>query len=215
MRISAHGTRLMMVVATLTFAGGASAQTSGDAKAVRKSGSTILRDDGRRTAAEDPAVRQLYRRTGDVKQTTVDDPGTRIRAGEVGARVEPTPPTPAEVPPADGRVVQADRTHPDEIIGPALARELDRLRVCRAEVASRQRVAVDGVPVGSLELRFTVAADGTVGNSDVVALTPTDPAVLECVQRRMADWRFLNTAGRAFDVDRRYDFPGARRPAAP
>jgi hypothetical protein len=118
------------------------------------------------------------------------------------------------VPPSQGRVVQSDRVNPDEVIGPALERELDRLRSCRGTVAAKRRVGTGAVNAGTIELRFTVSGDGAAQNPEVVALTPTHPELLECVERRVSAWSFINTAGKPFNVERQFTFPSERETAS-
>lgn len=181
------------------------------AEEVRKVGSTILRDDGRPTAADNPEIRRMLNRTGDVAPAGLDDPGTRIRTNDIPDRREDPAPSPQDVPRAEGRVVQADRVDPRQALGPALDREVNRLRACRGELAAANRGS--SIRAGKLSLRFTVTPDGSVRDSEVVTLTDTDPRLLECVQRKVEGWRFLNTAGKAFDVTRTLTFvqrPGVK-----
>lgn len=76
--------------------------------------------------------------------------------------------------------------------------QLNELRACPAQVAA-QRGGKKAL-AGKLTLRWTVRADGTVQDPEVVAVTGTDPAVMACVERRMAGWRFTRPAGAATDV---------------
>ncbi len=67
---------------------------------------------------------------------------------------------------------------------------LAQLHYCRASVAGERKVATQRVRAGGLVLRWTVERDGTVSNTDVVALRSTDAELLACIKREMADWRF-------------------------
>jgi hypothetical protein len=76
-----------------------------------------------------------------------------------------------------------------------LERRMTELRRCRGEVAVAQRVRVGDVLARKLLVRLTVAERGAVEEATVSAMSPTEPAVLDCVHRKVIAWRFERPAG--------------------
>lgn len=73
--------------------------------------------------------------------------------------------------------------------------EVAELRRCRQDVALESRRAMRDVLTGDVLVRFTVRPDGTVADAEAVALTPTDPAVLDCVRRRAGSLNLPGAGG--------------------
>jgi hypothetical protein len=79
-------------------------------------------------------------------------------------------------------------------------------RACRMEVARRKHVAPAQIAGKSLALRWTILPSGTVEATQVVALSPTDPDLVNCLKLRMVQWRFTPPRGGALALDRTYSF---------
>jgi hypothetical protein len=156
----------------------------------------------RQTGAAPPQAGDLMREdlkaTGEFRQPTAlgqDDPGIRPATA-------PAEPERALPPPPDQEVPAAAVATP---LGP----RANELRACRAEVASQRRVRESKVTAGSVLLRWTVQADGTVADAEVVALSDTDPSLLDCVKRRLSTWAFARpAAGAAAHFEHRLTFTG-------
>lgn len=105
--------------------------------------------------------------------------------------------TPAEVddtakPERTAGVVRSSRVPIglDNMRGPGAEQRRDELRGCRGTVAMQRKVPSRRIEAGRVELRFDLLPDGSVSGLEVVSLSPTDPDVLSCVKRRIAEWRF-------------------------
>jgi hypothetical protein len=155
-------------------------------------------------------MRTELKATGEFRQPSgLGDEATRIRpatAAPQPERAAPAPPSGSDD--AQGRAVNAP-----------LGQRANELRACRADVASDRRVSESNVTAGSVMVRWTVRADGSVADSEVVALSDTDPALLGCVKRRLGTWTFARpVAGAPNHFEHRLTFTPrqeARTAAAP
>jgi hypothetical protein len=77
-----------------------------------------------------------------------------------------------------------------------------RLDDCRIDVARRRKVAPADVPADALTLRWTIRRNGTVGATEVVAVSPTDLDVVDCVKAEMSTWTFSRPHGGPVPVER-------------
>jgi hypothetical protein len=75
-----------------------------------------------------------------------------------------------------------------------------RLRVCLIEVARRKQVVPDSLPVGEVQLSWTILPDGTASDVTAVAAADADGDVLHCIGQRMFGWRFTPVEGGAAHV---------------
>jgi hypothetical protein len=148
---------------------------------------------------------------GDVAPTGVDDPGTRIApAGEVRGERE------AQVRQVTTGAVPGapDEDAASETASVAIPREVRQatnalwpsLRVCRGQIAAEKRASTKSVVAGQVEVRWTLRPDGRVDDAEVVALAPTDPAVLTCVRDRVAAWQYDAAPDRAARLTRKLTF---------
>jgi hypothetical protein len=80
-------------------------------------------------------------------------------------------------------------------------------------VAVAQRVRVDDVLARKVVVRLTVAEPGTVEQATVSAVAPAEPAVLDCVHRKVVAWRFERQAGERVQLELPVTF--ARPPVRP
>jgi hypothetical protein len=105
-------------------------------------------------------------------------------------------------------------THPPPrvgtIDGATLQREIHqsfaRLDDCRIDAARRVRIAPGDVRADSLTLRWTIQPDGKASMTEVVATTPTDIEVMNCVKITMRLWTFTRPLGGPLPVERDFKF---------
>ncbi|HEY4187728.1 MAG TPA: AgmX/PglI C-terminal domain-containing protein [Polyangia bacterium] len=91
-----------------------------------------------------------------------------------------------------------------------VAVHLRGLKDCRGTVARDKHVPAAQVPAGSLQLRWTINADGSVAAAEVVEKTAVDPAVMECARQTIAKWTFPLPDQGPLHVERRYRFPAPK-----
>jgi hypothetical protein len=91
-----------------------------------------------------------------------------------------------------------------------LAREIDTyltsLDDCRINAARVKQVLPSGVAADKLVLRWTILPDGRTGMTSVVAASPTDAEVMNCVKAAMARWTFTAPRGGSLPVERSFAF---------
>jgi hypothetical protein len=100
---------------------------------------------------------------------------------------------------------------PEGVIAPArLDREIagyfEALDNCRVDVARAKQVAVGKVTADQLWLRWTIEPSGETGPTEVVATTPIDLDVMDCVKSAMSRWTFTAPRGGAVHVERAFAF---------
>lgn len=143
--------------------------------------------------------------TGRVGEMGVTESGVEIGRTESAAR------------PTEQRVQGTTRASDRPAAGPGgvlnqatLARELrPRLALlngCRVEVARQKRVPAGSVRASKVILRWTVTANGQVSDTEVVALSPIDGQVTDCVKREMSVWSFTPPTGGPALVERPFRF---------
>lgn len=147
--------------------------------------------------------------------------------GKVGVSPDSAPvPAPTPVPPTlewggNGeksiKPVAADIANappprpPQGVIDPErLAREtasaFETVENCRFDVARDKRVAPSKVAADRLILRWTIDPSGYTSATEVVAATPVDLALMDCVKAAMSQWSFTRPRGGPVSVERLYTF---------
>lgn len=85
---------------------------------------------------------------------------------------------------------------------------------CRVEVARAKQVKPPEVVADQILLRWTIERDGSIGATEIVAITPVDIGIMDCAKRVMSQWTFSRPRGGALAVERRFKFassvPGER-----
>ena len=79
------------------------------------------------------------------------------------------------------------------------------LNGCPREVARRTRTA-EALHARRLTLRWTILPSGQVANTAVVATSPVNAGVIDCVKRQMSFWTFARPKGGSFSVERSFAF---------
>jgi len=80
------------------------------------------------------------------------------------------------------------------------------LNDCPIEVARRQRIAPATLRARRLTLRWTILPSGQVADTAVVATSPVDIRVMDCVKRQMSLWSFTEPQGGPVHVERPFSF---------
>jgi hypothetical protein len=84
---------------------------------------------------------------------------------------------------------------------------LTLLNGCPVEVARHQRIAPAAVKARRLTLRWTILPNGRVADTAVVATSPVDGRVMDCVKRQMSLWSFTQPDG-PLRLERPFTFSG-------
>jgi hypothetical protein len=79
-------------------------------------------------------------------------------------------------------------------------------RDCRLEVGRRKQLPLAHVTAGTLTLRWTILPSGEVAGTVVVATTPADSELVDCVKRHMVSWTFTRPRGGSVSVERTLSF---------
>lgn len=79
------------------------------------------------------------------------------------------------------------------------------LNDCPREVARRTRTA-PALRARRLTLRWTILPSGQVAHTAVVATSPVDVGVMDCVKRQMILWTFARPKGGSLSVERAFAF---------
>jgi hypothetical protein len=100
---------------------------------------------------------------------------------------------------------------PEGVIDPArLQREtasaLETVENCRLDVARDKRIAPSKVVADQLILRWTIDPSGQISSTEVVAATPVDLDLMDCVKAAMSRWTFTRPRGGAVHVEQRFAF---------
>jgi hypothetical protein len=81
------------------------------------------------------------------------------------------------------------------------------LNECPVEVARHQRIAPAALKARRLTLRWTILPNGRVADTAVVATSPVDGRVMDCVKRQMSLWSFTQPDG-PLRLERPFTFSG-------
>lgn len=82
----------------------------------------------------------------------------------------------------------------------------EALESCRVDVARAKRVALSKVLADALLLRWTIDPSGSTGATEVVAATPIDLDLMDCVKVAMSRWSFTPPRGGSIHVERAFAF---------
>ncbi|HSY41401.1 MAG TPA: hypothetical protein VLA79_17805 [Polyangia bacterium] len=82
----------------------------------------------------------------------------------------------------------------------------ETLENCRVDVARSKRVELSKVVADELLLRWTIEPSGQIGATGVVAATPVDLDLMDCVKAAMSRWSFSPPRGGAIHVERAFTF---------
>jgi hypothetical protein len=82
----------------------------------------------------------------------------------------------------------------------------ETLENCRVDVARTKRVELSKVVADELLLRWTIEPSGQTGATGVVAATPVDLDLMDCVKAAMSRWSFSRPRGGAIHVERPFTF---------
>jgi len=126
------------------------------------------------------------------------------------AAARPEPPVAAS--PGGAAAAPAPSAEPPRIPVPravqdAVTVRLRELNACRVEVARDKHRSPRDVRAGTLLVRWTIGLDGSVSGAEVVAMTPVDPAIMECAQQTIARWKFAAPDQGPLAIERRHRFP--------
>jgi hypothetical protein len=143
--------------------------------------------------------------TGRIAGTSVSNTGVRIADTPVDRRA-----------PREPRVESADdaRTSPRPEAGvvdqAVLKREIRsrfvELNDCPSAIARHERTAASSLRARTLTLRWIILPSGQVANTAVVATSPVNVGVLDCVKRQMSLWSFAPPRGGSVSLERRFKF---------
>lgn len=92
------------------------------------------------------------------------------------------------------------------VLGREIRPRFTLLKDCPIEVARQKRTDVTALAAGSLTLRWTVLQSGQVTDTQVVATSPVDPRIVDCVKRQMSFWSFSPPTGGPARVERAFKF---------
>jgi hypothetical protein len=81
------------------------------------------------------------------------------------------------------------------------------LNDCPVEVARHQRISPAALKARRLTLRWTILPNGRVADTAVVATSPVDGRVMDCVKRQMSLWSFTHPDG-PMRIERPFTFSG-------
>jgi hypothetical protein len=126
-------------------------------------------------------------------QAAADSP---VRDAPAERRVTPRKPRVEK----DDQPIAAPRAaESGSVDSPVLDRQIQSrftlLNNCPAEVARHQRLTPAALKARRLTLRWTILPNGQVADTAVVATSPVDSRVMECVKRQMSLWSFSHPLG--------------------
>lgn len=105
-------------------------------------------------------------------------------------------PRKARVEKDDQAIAAAPAADSSRVGSPGLDRQIQSrftlLNNCPAEVARHQRLTPAALKARRLTLRWTILPNGQVADTAVVATSPVDSRVMDCVKRQMSAWSFTH-----------------------
>ena len=183
--------------------------TARSAEAAVGPGDAVLPPTGTRPTSPTELGRgpSLYE-TGRIGNAAVSEPGVPTNRGAERG-------TPREMAVQAKQPDRHDGATPATYAGVVDQKVLDReiaprfrlLGDCKAEVAHRKRVATSTITGSRLVLRWTILPDGRVTDTQVVATSPADPRLVDCIKERMSGWSFRPGKGGSARVERKFSFP--------
>jgi hypothetical protein len=91
-----------------------------------------------------------------------------------------------------------------------LDREIDArfagLEDCRVDVARSKRIKPNEVIATTLALRWTIRPSGEAADTAVVATSPVDLEVMDCLKAAMSSWKFTPPRGGSVRIERSFTF---------
>ena len=100
------------------------------------------------------------------------------------------------------------------ILDREVADHFNEIAACRVEVARAKQIKPPEVVADQILLRWTIERDGSIGSTEIVAVTPVDLGIMDCAKRVMSQWTFSRPRGGTLAVERRFTFassvPGER-----
>ena len=108
----------------------------------------------------------------------------------------------AEAPPPRPPEGTIDRARLAQEIGA----NFETVENCRVDVARAKRVPPGKVVADQLLLRWTVEPTGQTSSTEVVATTPVDLELMDCVKAMMSRWSFTPPSGGSLRVERAFAF---------
>jgi len=145
--------------------------------------------------------------TGRIGKAAVNEPGVPANRG--GERAAP-PEQLVQAKQPERREAPTPAAYTGVVDQAVLDRELaPRFRLlgdCKADLAHRKRVAVSSITGSRLLLRWTILPSGRVADTQIVATSPADPRLLDCVKERMSGWAFRPAKGGTVRVERKFAF---------
>lgn len=149
--------------------------------------------------------------TGRIGGMSVDSPSPTASPGDLTGRTEKS------IVPAAASLDEPRRPPQGLINQRILQREIaahfEALDGCRISVARAKQLHPSQLTADNLLLRWRIETDGTITTSAVVATSPTDLEVMDCVKRSMSRWTFTVPRGGPVEVERTFTFRKLRDPA--
>lgn len=143
--------------------------------------------------------------TGQVAGSPLDGSGTAIVPFDLDA-MKVSPESPIAGPAAAALAPRPPGTIDEQVLAEEIAAQLEPMEDCRTSVARRKQVVASDVAADRLTLRWIIAETGQAFGAEVVATTPTDDGVLDCVKRQMAGWTFSRPSGGPLPIERDFTF---------
>ncbi|HET6146897.1 MAG TPA: hypothetical protein VFH68_05150 [Polyangia bacterium] len=92
------------------------------------------------------------------------------------------------------------------ILALQIREQVPTLSACRVQLARSEDQVWNKVEGGRVNLRWTIRANGTVADPEVVAVDPIDLHLLNCVKQQIGAWTFARPRGGMMPVDFSYTF---------
>jgi len=151
-------------------------------------------------------------KSGQVAGSSLDGTGTAIAPFDLDVVKAPWE-FPVAGPAATALAPAPSGTIDEQDLAAEIAARLEPLEDCRIGIARRRHVVVSDVPADQLRLRWIIAKTGRAFGAEVVATTPTDDGVLDCVKRQMTGWKFPRPSGGPLPIERDFTFRPVPTPA--
>jgi hypothetical protein len=158
------------------------------------------------TSASTMKAGPSIRETGRVANTGVATPGIEIRDAHhdrTAAELPVDKAAPVERPTADapGRIDQA-------VLAQQIRSRFAALTECPVEISRHQHVTRASAASGRFTLRWTILPTGRVAETAIVATSPANDRVMDCVKRQMNAWSFTPPEGGSVRLERPFRFGG-------
>ncbi|MBC8133272.1 MAG: AgmX/PglI C-terminal domain-containing protein [Deltaproteobacteria bacterium] len=145
--------------------------------------------------------------TGRVGKMGVSDSGAKIKHTPDGAKPKETRvDDKSSVSEQRAATVQPGGVLNQALLNRELQSRLGLLKDCRVEVARQKHVQPAAVAASRVILRWIILPNGKVTDTQVVATSPADGNVVNCVKRQMSLWSFSPPTGGPASVERPFKF---------